>query len=232
MPGTRHHNNLPRRTPAAEPRPAAPKRAADWIISELRSHPRRGTGAVLLVLCVIAGIVYLVWPTPSQGNQPAVGTSAYTNYTACLLTDSTGITGAAAPVWAGMQGASRITHEKVSYLTLQGADTAGNAGIYINTLALRGCNIILAAGALPDQGVADRAAAYPKLRFIAITGPAAASATGTTATTGSPAPTPTASPANVTTIAETVPAAISAAVQTALVRASPTGSGTTLQAGT
>jgi hypothetical protein len=124
-----------------------------------------------------------------------------------------------------MQGASRITHEKVSYLALQGADTAGNAGIYINTLALRGCDIILADGALPDQGIADRATAYPKLRFIAIADPATGS------TSGSPAPSPTRSARNVTTIAETTPAAISAAVQTALVRVSPTGTGTAVQTG-
>jgi hypothetical protein len=222
MPGTRHRNNLPSRTPAAAPRPVPvlPKRAADRIIRELRSHPRRSTGAAMLVLCVIAGIVYLVRPTPSHGDQPAVRTSPYTNYTACLLTDSTGITGTAAPVWAGMQGASRIARERASYLTIQGADTSANADTYINTLALRGCDIILADGALPDQGVTDRATAFPKLRFIAIPEPA------TAGTTGSAAPSPTKPASNVTTIAETTPAAISAAVQTALVRASPTETGT------
>ena len=220
MPETRRRNNLPRRTPSAATRPALPLRAAGRTIRALRSHPRRSTGAALVILCAIAGIVYLIWPTSYHGDQPAVRTSAYTNYTACLLTDSTGITRGAAPVWAGMQGASRTTHEKVSYLTMQGPDTPGNADTYVNTLALRGCDIVLADGALPDQGIADRAAAYPKLRFIAIAGPA------TAGPTGSPAPTPTASHANVTTIAEATPAAMSAAVQSALVHANPGGTGT------
>jgi basic membrane lipoprotein Med (substrate-binding protein (PBP1-ABC) superfamily) len=214
MPGTRHRNNLPKRTIAAATRPMPPKRAADRIAGALRSHPRRSTGAALLVLCVIAAIVYLVWPTPDHGRQPAVRARTYTNHTACLLTDATGITGTAAPVWTGMQDASGITDEKVSYLTMRGADTAANADTYINTLALRGCDIILADGASPDQGITDRAAAYPKLRFIAIAGP-------TTAT-----PTPTPNLPNVTTITETTTTATSTAVRTALVHADATGAAT------
>jgi basic membrane lipoprotein Med (substrate-binding protein (PBP1-ABC) superfamily) len=215
MPRTRRRNNLPQRTPAAAPPPGRRKQTTDRVIRTLRSHPRRAAGAGLLILAVIAGIVYLAWPTPYHGYQPAVRTRAYTNSTACLLTDATGITGTAAPVWAGMQAASRTNHEQVSYLTMQGADTAANADTYINTLALRGCDTILAAGTLPDQGITDRAGAYPKLHFITIATPAA-----------NTNPTPTTDPANVTSITETTANATTTAVQTALTHADPIGTST------
>jgi hypothetical protein len=221
MPGTRNRNNLPKRDPTAAPPPGRGKRSTDQIIRTLRARPRHSAGAALLVLAMIAGIAYLAWPTTHHGYQPATRTRTYTSYTACLLTDATGITGTAAPVWAGMQAASHSTHEQVSYLTMQGADTAANADTYINTLALRGCDTILAAGTLPDQGVTDRAGAYPKLRFITI----AASATVGTAGAASPTTPPTSRPANVTTITETNVAGTSAAVQTVLIHADPIATG-------
>ena len=226
MPGTRNRNNLPKREATAAPQPGRVSRLASRSFKALRSHPRRGAGAGVLLLAMIAGIVYLVWPAPSHGYQPADRTRTYTDYTACLLTDSTGITGTAAPVWTGMQAASRTTREQVSYLTMQGDDTAANADTYINTLALRGCDIIVAAGVLPDQGVADRAGAYPKLRFITVAAAASAgpSATASTGSTATAAPIP--NPANVTTLTGTSAADTSAAVQTALIRADPAGSGT------
>ena len=103
MPGTRHRSNLPRRTPAQAPQPGRATRSLNQFIRIARSHPRRSGGAGLLLLVAIADITYLIWPTPYRGYQPAVRTRTYTSYTACLLTDPTGITGpTAAPVWAGM----------------------------------------------------------------------------------------------------------------------------------
>lgn len=135
----------------------------------LRRHPLRYAGAGLLAVALIAGVVYLAWP--GSGYRPAVRGRAYADYTACLLTDATGVTGTtAAPVWAGMRAASQATTAQISYLTIQGPDTAANADLYVNTLALRGCRVIVATGALPARGVADRASAYPHLRFITVAG--------------------------------------------------------------
>jgi hypothetical protein len=213
MLGTRHRDNPPERVAAAALERGRVGRIARLGIRALRSRPRRGAGAALLLLAVLAGIGYLVWPASDHGSQSTSPARWYTDYTACLLTDSTGITGSAAPVWAGMQAASRTTREQVTFLTLRGADTAANADTYINTLVLRGCGIILSAGALPDRGVADRAAAFPKLRFVTIADPATVGASGV--------PTPTAVSANVTVIAPRAPAATSAAVQAALLQADP-----------
>jgi basic membrane lipoprotein Med (substrate-binding protein (PBP1-ABC) superfamily) len=155
MPGTRTRHNVLR--------PGVAGRAA----SSLRRHPLRYAGAGLLAVTLIAGLVYLAWPGP--GYRPAVRARAYADYTACLLTDATGVTGTTgAPVWAGMRAASQVTAAQISYLVIQGPDTAANANLYVNTLALRGCRVIVATGALPARGVTDRASAYPHLRFITV----------------------------------------------------------------
>jgi hypothetical protein len=138
-------------------------------------HPLRYAGAGLLAaalaMSLIGAVAYLTWPRPGYGPRPAARGRVYASYTACLLTDATGVTGTtAAPVWAGMQAASQATAAQISYLTIQGPDTAANAGRYVSTLALRGCRVIVATGALPAAGVADRANAYPDLRFIIVAG--------------------------------------------------------------
>ena len=124
------------------------------------------------VVAAAALIGLLVWPAKPAAvriRPPVVRTRTYSSYTACLLTGPKGLTDlAAAPVWTGLREASTATKAQISYLTMLGADTTANAESYINTLALRGCSAILAAGTIPADGALKAAASWPGHRVIAI----------------------------------------------------------------
>ena len=140
---------------------------------------RRGKHATLLALAgltaagVVAAIVLSRPATNSAATQhitPIARARSYSQASNCLLTDPAGIQGTlAAAVWAGMQAASATTHAQVSYLPIQGPDTVANAEVYINTLAMRGCTVILAAGPVPAQGAINRAAAWPHQNIVTFT---------------------------------------------------------------
>jgi hypothetical protein len=108
-----------------------------------------------------------------------------------------------------MQAASNTTHAQISFLAMQGSGTPANADVYINTLALRGCSLILAVGQAPAQGARDRAPAFPGLRFITLNPPA---------TTTAPSP-----QANLTSLTAADPAAIRAETQNQVARAANQG---------
>ena len=121
-----------------------------------------------VVAVVAVGVGWLVWPGDER---PEPRARVYTDASACLLTPAAGVGDkAAAPVWAGMQEASLATRGKVSYLEVNGAQTADNAVTYLGTLSVGGCDLILAAGAGPVAALDARASAYPKLRFVAVGG--------------------------------------------------------------
>ncbi len=119
-------------------------------------------GAGVLVLAVVVTVA--VWP---RGRDlPPTRARVYTDASACLLTDSTGITTSpASAVWAGMQSASVRTRTRVSYLAVSGGDSVDNAVPYVNTLVQRKCDLVLAVGANQVGAVRQRAATYPAVRF-------------------------------------------------------------------
>jgi len=170
MAARQNRNNLPRVRPSSEvSRQSSSRALAARITVVLHRHPRRAlAAAIVAATCIVAICAYTLWPpAAAPAYRPTARAKAYAQYTACLLTDEAGITAQTAkPVWAGMQAASAKSAEQVSYLTMAGPDTAASAETYVNTLALRGCNLILATGNLPDQAVDVRAAAYPALEFI------------------------------------------------------------------
>lgn len=94
-----------------------------------------------------------------------------------------------------MEAASSSTRAQVSYLAMQGPDTAVNAETYINTMAMRGCSVIIAAGPVPAQAAGVQAAAWPARRLVAIP---ALSSTG--AGTGAASAEPTPASANLTAL--------------------------------
>lgn len=157
------------------------------------------------LVAAAALISFLLWPNPPGAvriQSPATRARAYSAYTACLLTGPKGLADpAAAPVWTGLREASAATSAQISYLTILGADTTANAEIYINTLALRGCSTILAAGAIPADGALKTAAAWPGHRIIAI----------------EPADSAAKPPANLTVLDQATPAALTAQVKTLIV---------------
>lgn len=118
---------------------------------------------------MVGAVIVLAQPQQQSRYEPPVRARQYSAYTACLLTDSDGVSGSAArSVWSAMQSASAATSAQVTYLAIQGPDTESNAETFVNTLALRHCDLVLAAGELPGQAVQHRAAAYPKQSFYVV----------------------------------------------------------------
>ncbi|GIE87950.1 hypothetical protein Are01nite_44300 [Actinoplanes regularis] len=124
-----------------------------------------GGGAGVLVL---AGLVaWSLWP---EDERPDPRSRVYTEASACLLTPAQGITDpSAAPVWAGMRQASEETLGKVSFLEVDGPQTAQNASTFFATLVSGGCDVVLAAGSAPSAAMLQGAAQFPGAKFIAIT---------------------------------------------------------------
>ena len=147
-------------------------------------------GGALLVL--VAGVLtWVLWP---GDDRPDPRARVYTDASACLLTPAAGVVDkAAAPVWAGMQQASLATRGKVSFLEVDGPQTGDNAKSFLGTVASGGCDLVLVVGPAPVAALDATAAAYPKVRFLAVGG-------------GKPQ-------ANVAVLTETDPAAITERVR-------------------
>ncbi|MBR7836440.1 hypothetical protein KDL01_24395 [Actinospica durhamensis] len=134
---------------------------------------RNGLFAAAGVLTALGvALALLAWPggagRPGEIT-PVARARTFTAFDACLLTDRGGLEGSAAAAWTGMQRAAAATHAQVSYLSMQGPETAGNAQTYVDTLALRGCAMIIAAGQTPSSGVLAAARTWPRLPMLAIT---------------------------------------------------------------
>jgi basic membrane lipoprotein Med (substrate-binding protein (PBP1-ABC) superfamily) len=114
----------------------------------------------------VAIVAWALWP--SSGAAPR--SRAYLPFTACLLTDGRGLTGAAAPVWAGMQDTSAATRAKVQYLPATGAGSADEVRPYLATLVERHCDLVVAVGSGPVSAVARDADRYPAVRFVSVGG--------------------------------------------------------------
>jgi hypothetical protein len=125
-------------------------------------------GGAVVALLAVAGVVgWLVWPD----DRPDPRATVYTDRSACLLTPAAGVTDKdAAPVWAGMQQASQETKGKVSFLEVDGPQTAANASSYLGTLAAGKCDLVLVAGAAQVAALDERASSFPNVRFLAVGG--------------------------------------------------------------
>lgn len=125
-------------------------------------------GGGVAAAVVVAGLItWAVWPD----DRPDPRATVYTEGSACLLTPAAGVTDRdAAPVWAGMQQASGETRGKVSYLEVDGPQTAENAASFLGTLAASKCDLVLVAGAAPVAALDDRASSFPNVRFLAVGG--------------------------------------------------------------
>lgn len=138
-----------------------------WLQAERRRRPAiLGAGVLAAVIAVAIGIVALTHGEPASPETPRA--QAFIDYTACLLTDSSGLTGPAAAIWAGMHDASASTHARVEYLSLAGAQTAANAQPYLAGLAQSKCAVIYATGAAPIAAVKPVAHQFPRVRFAVL----------------------------------------------------------------
>jgi basic membrane lipoprotein Med (substrate-binding protein (PBP1-ABC) superfamily) len=159
-------------------------------LRRLKRHPRTLIGTALAV--IVIGVIALAARPHHRAAPPVytpeVRTRVYSSFTACLLTGPSGIADThTAPVWAGMQTASTQTRAQVSYLAVQGPQTASNAASYINALALRGCSVIVTSGTAPGQAANERASALARIIFITVGAPASKAANISTVTSGTAA---------------------------------------------
>ena len=130
-------------------------------------------GALILAVALAVAL----WPSGDEKGLPLPPARArmYTAFDACLLTDTHGLaTAQTAAVWDGMQNASLATHAKVSYLAVTGPDTPANASVFINTLLVRHCDLVLAVGASEVRAALAAAASYPEQHFVVVGGGPAA----------------------------------------------------------
>ena len=122
-------------------------------------------GAVLVILGVAAVLAWL-----RKGPYvPPVRARVLSSSQACLLTDAQGVSSpTAAPVWAGMKDAQAQSSEMVTFLAVAGPQTVQNVQNYVNTLASRRCDVIVAVGALEVQSVLAQASAFSGQRFVVV----------------------------------------------------------------
>jgi basic membrane lipoprotein Med (substrate-binding protein (PBP1-ABC) superfamily) len=122
----------------------------------------------------VVAVGTIAWLVVRSGSEP-VRERQYRAETACLLTGEGGVRGAkAAPIWTGMQRASVESLVKVSFVVVNGPQTAGNAGTYLAGLVQSRCDLLLAVDAAPVGAVAASASAFPQQKFVVVGGPAAA----------------------------------------------------------
>lgn len=137
----------------------------------MRSASARRPVVIVGVTVIATLIALLGWlalrPKPRVEPRPR----AYRDVNACLLTDSRGVAAPdAAPVWAGMQEASTVTHGQVRFLAVSGDQTVANAQSFIGTLVLGRCAVIVAVGDVPVKAVVASAATFPSQKFVAVGG--------------------------------------------------------------
>jgi basic membrane lipoprotein Med (substrate-binding protein (PBP1-ABC) superfamily) len=126
----------------------------------------------IVAVCLGAGVILaaVLWPSSSGGRDlPPTRARVYAAWRACMVTGASGLSDPqAASVWAGMEQASAKTSAKVSYLTVAGQDTAGNARTYVATAAGEQCSLVIAVGGSQTQAVVAVARQFPRTRFAAV----------------------------------------------------------------
>jgi hypothetical protein len=129
----------------------------------------------------------LPW-SPGGGGRvlPPARARVYENVDACLLTGSRGLADpTAAQAWAGMEAASQQTTARVSYLAVTGPATVAVAEPFAGSLLVRGCKVIVAAGAPERAAALAEAGQFGSVRFV-VEGPVAGGPSNVTALTFTP----------------------------------------------
>lgn len=126
--------------------------------------------AVSAGLAVVLAVV--LWPTSSAGRYlPPARARLFAAWRACLVTGPAGLSDPqAASVWQGMEQASAKTSAKVSYQSVVGDDTVGNAGAFVSAAAGEQCGLVIVVGGPQVQSVAVVALRFPRTRFALVGG--------------------------------------------------------------
>lgn len=86
-----------------------------------------------------------------------------------------------------MQQSSAETTARSQFLAIPATAAKGEAAVYANTLMARGCDVIVAAGAVPVRAAAVAATSTPAKHFVLI-GDAAPAANTVVVTSATPSP--------------------------------------------
>ncbi|MEU9399230.1 BMP family ABC transporter substrate-binding protein [Streptomyces sp. NPDC048242] len=126
-----------------------------------------GAGLGAVVLAGVAGVC--LWPASESGGELPTA-RVYRDVDACLLADSRGVAPGvpAAPVWAGMQEASRATRARVSFLSAMGPDTQANVVPYVNSLVQEHCSVVVAVGSAEVRAARSVAPHQKGVRFVVV----------------------------------------------------------------
>lgn len=102
---------------------------------------------------------------------PPARTRITIDFTACLVTSPAGIDASpqSKAVWQGLLNAQTHTDIRIQTFGTPGAETAPNAQTAVNTLALRGCNLITAATPIETAAIEHQARLYTSTRFAIVT---------------------------------------------------------------
>ncbi|WP_307620956.1 hypothetical protein [Streptomyces sp. V3I7] len=130
-------------------------------------------GALIVVAALVVG-GYLLFGGDDRPPIPDTRARHYTEVDACLLTGEKGIAAGtpAATVWQGMQDASLKTHARVSYTSVMGEQSTGNARPFLNGMLQRSCEVVLAVGRPEVAAVGQTAPQYRKVGFVLVGGKA------------------------------------------------------------
>lgn len=125
-------------------------------------------------LCLAAGlaacVTWLLWPSSPARVYPAARTRTTIDVTVCLLTGPGGATSSSATAtdaaaWKGILAAQASTNLRAQSYSVGGTETAENAQTSINTLALRGCGLIITTGGIENAAATTQAHLFPQVEF-------------------------------------------------------------------
>jgi len=127
-------------------------------------------GVALLTAIGILAYLTLRSPTPPRTYPPA-RTRTTIDFTACLVTSPAGVdaTPQSQAVWQGLLDAQKSTNIRIQTFHMPGAETTANAQTAVNTVALRGCNLVAAATPTEAAAVERQAHLYTGTQFAVVT---------------------------------------------------------------
>lgn len=133
-----------------------------------------GGGALL----VVAGVVTAaLWPSPAPTPyRPPTRARAYNALTFCLLTGPQGVANqSAAPVWSGVEAASRATSDQAEFLAASApVETVSAVTPFVNSLVQQHCGVVIAVGPVEVASAQAVAAANTGIDFVLAGGGSAA----------------------------------------------------------
>jgi basic membrane lipoprotein Med (substrate-binding protein (PBP1-ABC) superfamily) len=144
---------------------------------------RRALAAIGATALAAAGATtyFTLHTAPQAPAYPPARTRTTINFTACLVASTAGINASpqSQAVWQGLLNAQASTDIRIQSFGTATAETPLDAQTAVNTLALRGCDLITAATPTETAAVEHQAHLYPGTRFAVVTAPPAETPTAT-----------------------------------------------------